>query len=139
MVRQDCLELRFEAPGRPLSINQANRLHWAAKRRELQPWRDATALAWKAARKEWSKVKDRKVTVEILLPFPDSRRRDPHNYVGTVTKAVIDELTTKTEKIGKQTVVTWDGCWPDDNPEYVETIEPRIIVGTECVIRICPT
>jgi hypothetical protein len=138
VVGGDCLELRFEAPGRPLSINQANRFHWAQRKRELQPWRDAVAVAWKQARPYWHKVKDRKVSVEVLLPFPDKRRRDPHNYVGTVCKALIDELTTKTETIGKHTVVAWEGCWPDDNPEYVSVVEPRIIIGSECAVRICP-
>jgi len=134
----DSLELRFAAPGRPISTNQVNRIHWAQRRRELRPWRDAVALAWKQARTDWPLVKGHRCTVEVFLPFPDKRRRDPHNFTGTVIKALIDELTTKTQRYGKQVVTVREGCWPDDTPDYVEVIEPRIVVGTECVVRITP-
>ncbi len=134
----DCVELKFPVPeSRPLSINQANRMHWAAKRRELEPWRDGVMLAWKTARPLWHKVKDRKVRIELELPFPDKRRRDPHNYV-VVLKALIDALTTQRETVGKHTVIVWDGCWPDDTPEWVETTEPILVIGDEVVFRIIP-
>lgn len=137
-VLGDCLELRFVAPGRPMSTNEANRTHWAKRSRAMRPWRDAVALAWKQARPDWDRVKDRKCTVEVFLPFPDKRRRDPANFVGTIVKSLVDELTTKIERYGKQTVMVREGCWPDDTPDYVEVIEPRIVVGTECVVRITP-
>lgn len=136
------VELRFKAPSRPLSINQANRMHWAAKRRDLEPWRQLCQIAWRQNRAYWWKVKNKPVLVKVYLPFPDERRRDPHNYVGTMVKALVDSLTTKTEKVetGKAShmVLLFDGCWPDDTPAWVETSEPKLVLGEDCVVRITP-
>jgi hypothetical protein len=130
------VELRFPAPNRPLSINEANSMrHWAAKKRRLDPWKEATQWAWKgAASYQWI-VKGKPTLVEIELPFKEVRRRDPHNYTGTIMKTVVDALVTK-KKAGE---VIWDGAWPDDTPEWVETAEPIIVQGgTEVVIRLTP-
>lgn len=132
------LTLSFPAPTKPLSINEANKMHWAAKRRRLEPWRDAVQLAWMVAGKDRALVKGKPCTVEIHIPFPDKRRRDPHNYSSTNQKVIIDALVTKTEAFGKQTIVTWDGCWDDDNPEWVKTLEPVLFVGSECKVVIVP-
>lgn len=130
------LELVFPAPNRPLSINEANRMHWAAKKRRLDPWRDATHVAWIMAKSEHHLVKNRPCTVEIHLPFTDDRRRDPHNYSSTVQKSIIDALVRKTTKIGSQTVELWEGCWEDDNPQWVKTLEPVLYKGGECRVVI---
>lgn len=132
------VELSFPAPSHPLSINEANRMHWAAKRRRLEPWKGETRLAWLALGKQRSIVQDKPCTVEVHIPFPDNRRRDPHNYSSTVQKAVIDALVHEVEMLGRHRVVVWEGCWPDDNPEWVKTLEPVLYRGTECRIRIVP-
>lgn len=130
------VELVFPAPNNPLSINEANRMHWAAKRRRLEPWRDAAQYAWLAASKDHKYVKNKPCLVEIHLPFGDKRRRDPHNYSSTVQKVLIDALVRKTETLNGKRVVIWDGCWEDDNPDWVRTVEPVLYQGSDCKIRI---
>lgn len=61
--------------------------------------------------------------VTIAIPFDKKRRRDPHNYCGTVLKAIIDGLV-----LAK--------AWPDDTPEYVGHREPKLYVGMACWVRI---
>lgn len=114
-------------------------MHWAAKRRRLEPWREAARYAWLQVARQHKYVRDKPCTVEIHIPFTDKRRRDPHNYSSTVQKVVIDALVRQTEALpnGHQ-VVVWDGCWEDDNPLWVKTLEPVLYEGTECKVRITP-
>ena len=42
------MDLTFVAPTRPLSVNKGNQTHWAARKRLLDPWKEA---AWATARK----------------------------------------------------------------------------------------
>lgn len=112
------LTLRFEAPSTPLSINKANRMHWAAKKRELDPWRELVAWAWLQERKNWSDVLGKPCVVQVVLPFRTKQRRDPHNYTGTVVKALVDTLVKQ-------------GVWPDDTPEWVTVSDPVCEIGTE--------
>lgn len=129
--------LEFVAPNRPLSENEKRKMrHWAQWRRRLDPWHEATMWAWLQAKpgERASIVKDvlnSGVDVLVELPFPKNARRDPHNYVGTNVKSIVDALTTKTVK----GTVTWAGAWPDDNPAYVTVIEPLLAVGTD-VVRV---
>lgn len=106
--------LRFEAPSPPLSINQANRMHWAQKKRKLDPWRDAAAASWADSDQA---TRDMPCSVQVILPFRTNQRRDPHNYTGTVIKAVVDALVRA-------------GAWPDDTPEWVSVMDPICEVGT---------
>lgn len=131
------VELTFLAPTKPLSINEANRMHWAQKRRRLDPWKEATRYAWLQVARQHKYVRDLPCTVEIHIPFSDKRRRDPHNYSSTNQKSVIDALVRQTEALpnGKR-VVVWDGCWEDDNPQWVKTLEPVLYQGTDCKVRI---
>lgn len=126
------LELRFPSPGRPLSINDNNARNWAAKRRVLEPWREGVGWAWNivgsVAR---AAVKGKPCDVYVDIPFDVSEkqfsgtRRDPHNYVGTVVKALVDQLCAQ-------------GAWPDDTPEWVRTHEPNLVRGSEVVVRLVP-
>lgn len=105
-------DLTFTAPNRPASINRTKSMHWGARTRLLDPWRD---LAWATARNY--RVQARTfvpvpITVQVVLPFRTANRRDPHNYTGTVVKAVVDGLV-------KAQVV------PDDNPDWVTVLEPE--------------
>lgn len=108
--------------------------HWAAKRRRLDPWKEATQWAWIAAKPYQWKVRGCPTLVEVEIPFADVRRRDPHNYTGTIVKTIVDALVTKTVK--GQTL--WEGAWPDDTPEWVETAEPILTKGSEVVVRLTP-
>jgi crossover junction endodeoxyribonuclease RusA len=109
-------------PAPPLSINQANTMHWARRDRELEPWRTAACvLAGQAKIPE--RVAGRRGRVRVVLPFKKRVRRDPHNYVSTVVKAVVDGLV-------------YAGVWPDDTPEYVEVLEPRLVIGKNAEVEI---
>lgn len=129
--------LEFVAPNRPLSENEKRKMsHWAQWRRRLDPWHEATQWAWlRINPKERAALAElaRTVGLDVLvdLPFAKNSRRDPHNYVGTNVKSIVDALTTKVDKASGKTV--WDGVWPDDTPEFVTVIEPVLTVGTDLV------
>lgn len=118
------MELRFPPPTLPWSVNAVPgsvRAKIALSKRK-QAWRDAAYYT--AYAKNLRAVPPSNVRVSI--PFTTTRRRDPHNYVGTVVKAVIDGLV-----LAK--------VWPDDNPEWVTVLEPELVVGSgEVVVTIEP-
>jgi hypothetical protein len=108
--------------------------HWGQWRRRLDPWHEATRWAWlRLSKSERLSVAeaatDGGVFVRVELPFPKNARRDPHNYVGTNVKSIVDALTTQVET--KKGPITWEGAWPDDTPEFVTVIEPELVVGTD--------
>jgi Holliday junction resolvase RusA-like endonuclease len=120
--------MRFPVPGtKLLSTNDANRQHWASKRRQLAPYRDEMGWAWKRLPKATrDAITDVPCRVQVALGFPGPvRRRDPSNYVGTVIKALVDTLVQL-------------GVWPDDNPDWVSVDEPTCVQGTEIVVRLVP-
>lgn len=99
-------------PAEPLSLNKANKLHWAERRRLTDPWKHlawATALQARLA----DALRQAPCTVTVHIPFPTNHRRDPHNYV-PVCKAVVDGLVKA-------------GVWPDDNPAWVTVTEPVLV------------
>lgn len=110
--------LAFQAPTPPVSINATKGRHWAASHRALAPWRDLALVHARNARigrrvpAWWGQVP---VTVQVDLPFAKAARRDPHNYVGTNVKAVVDGLVSA-------------GMVPDDTPEWVTVLEPTLTV-----------
>lgn len=114
----------FPAPNKPLSLNQAYTMHWAARKRRLDPWGEAVQWAWmQCKQKRTVKRKPCRITVE--LPFERAARRDPHNYVATV-KRIVDALVEV-------------GVWEDDTPDWVAVDEPRLVLGTECRVTLTPT
>jgi hypothetical protein len=123
------VRLTFTAPNRPLSINEANSMHWAAKRRRLEPWRQEVWLRWLALpddeRRAFTDAPG-VITVAVELPFARAGRRDPHNYTSTVVKALIDELVKA-------------GMAPDDTPEYVTVAEPKLLVRKDLCVTVTLT
>ena len=119
------LHITFIQPTDPLSINEAHRLHWAARRRRTNPWRDlAVYMARQALRgyqsqhgRRWEEVP---VTITMTLAFRRAARRDPHNYVGTNVKAFVDGLVT-------------GGLIPDDSPEWATILEPVLDIQSKPV------
>ncbi len=110
------LSLGFNAPTEPLSINKAHSLHWGARRRRTDPWRDlAIILTRQALRGDWKGWEPEPVTIQLTLPFRTAARRDPHNYVGTNVKAWVDGMVT-------------GGLIPDDTPEWATILEPVLEV-----------
>ena len=117
------VELRFKRPVRPVSVNETASLHWAARKRKLDPWDAAVREAWETV--DGSAIVGSPARVHVTLAFPEHRRRDPHNYTGTVVKKIVDTLVRL-------------GVWPDDTPDYVYVDEPTLVVGDECVVRLTP-
>ena len=90
---------------------------WRKNMRLHEEWARGVGWEWKRLpgeiREYWTSKPAR---VQVILTFREKRRRDPHNYVGTVVKALVDGLVRV-------------GVWPDDTPEWVTVAEPVIRVG----------
>lgn len=109
-------QLRFPAPHvKRLSMN--DRLHWARAREIGDVWRDA-ACWWATA----NKLPKGLPACELRVTFPvkDRRRRDSDNPAPTV-KRIVDGLVLA-------------GVWPDDTPNWVETLGSRFEVGARVVV-----
>lgn len=116
--------IRFERPWKAWSTNEGThtRQGHMVRLKQKDAWRRAAITA---ATDADLRLPLGPSTIQVTIPFDTGRRRDPHNYVGTVCKSVIDGLVQA-------------GVWPDDNPEYVTVIEPKLVVGTEVIIVIEP-
>jgi hypothetical protein len=108
--------LTYTAPTRALSENESRRLHWASRKRRLDPWALVTAAAWRSADDaERDTLSGKRIAVHVSIGFPRGGRRDPHNYVGTVVKTIVDALVRA-------------GMCEDDTPDYIEVREPKLKV-----------
>lgn len=107
------LTLQFRQPTHPLSINVSK--HWAARRRLLEPWKDAAWAHALIAKRKGLWPAPGPVNVQVVLGFRAAARRDPHNYTGTVVKAVMDGLVRA-------------GLIPDDTGEWATVIDPAISI-----------
>lgn len=111
------LLVKFPAPTDPPSTNAAPGTVRARieQHRDKQAWRDTAAMF--ARRHPDVRAGLPPAYVRLRIPFRTNRRRDPSNYVGTVTKWVVDGLVLS-------------GAWPDDDPRYVTVIEPELFHAT---------
>lgn len=91
--------MSFDAPAKLLNAN--TRLHRMTVYKLTRAWR---AAAWQYAMAHRPVTLDR-AHVTITLHFTDRRRRDVHNYYGTV-KAIVDGLVDA-------------GLLPDDRDEHL--------------------
>lgn len=107
--------IEFQQPAPLMSMN--DRPHWAARARQVKTWRTAACAAADASPHRLLPP----ALVELHLPVPDSRRRDPMNYAPTM-KACVDGLVDA-------------GVWPDDTPEFVRTLEPTLYVVGRNITR----
>lgn len=83
-------------------------------------WKQASFLAYRSWRVK-NRVSDflpSKAIVTVTIPFDDNRTRDPHNYCGTVLKAVVDGLVKAK-------------AFPDDTYEFAGHREPILVVSPE--------
>jgi hypothetical protein len=106
---------------KPWSVNELtnSRQGHAIRSKQKRWWRDAGEAAGMT-------IAGRPLppcTVQVAIPFRTNQRRDPHNYVGTVVKAIVDGLVRA-------------GVWPDDNPDWVTVLEPICYVGSVVQIKI---
>lgn len=121
--------VEFQAPNVPPSINTLKGMHHRVWSSKLQPWRD---LAWVTTRNRvvrgnvpW--LGHRAVRVQVELPFAKNARRDPHNYTGTVVKAIVDGVVKA-------------GLVPDDTAEWVEVLDPVLTIHkTDRTVRVTIT
>lgn len=109
------MRIEFPPPARAWSTN--DRIHHYERAELTRQWKGAARLlAGRYGRLEPG-------IVQIWIPFKDKRRRDPHNYCGTVLKAVIDGLVLA-------------GAWPDDTPEWVGHREPILYRGDLVIVEV---
>jgi crossover junction endodeoxyribonuclease RusA len=109
--------LTFPQPAPRLSMN--DRQHWAARSRNVRAWREMANLACFGAA-ELDGVGATPMFVRVTFPVRDNRRRDADNPAPTV-KAIVDGLVDA-------------GVWPDDTPEWVETLGSRFAKGADVVV-----
>lgn len=113
------LRITFPPPAKLLSAN--DRDHWRKRAQLVRAWRQHTFLLVAAL----NLGPQPPSVVHLTLPVRDRRRRDPMNYYPTL-KAVVDGLVDA-------------GCWPDDTPDYVRTVEPVLDPDADVVmIRLEP-
>lgn len=122
--------LIFKAPNEPLSENKSRTIHWATRKRRLDPWKEAAFVAMRNALLATHDHKPVPVVIQVILPFRTAQRRDPHNYTGTNVKAIVDGLRLA-------------GLVPDDNARWVTVSDPRESIqrdrGTPLVVRVIIT
>lgn len=114
---RQAVEFDLVARPKPWSTNDdRNRHHFDRARDFVQPWKNAGVLG----ARQWRNRANVAVPlpfgrVQVTIPFDTKQaRRDPHNYCGTVVKAIIDGLVLA-------------NLWPDDTPEYVGHVEPLLV------------
>lgn len=114
----------FSPPTKPWSTNQERNLHHYDRAELIREWHGATRLAFTSYRnRNGISVPLPRGVVQVTIPFNAKRRRDPHNYCGTVVKAVIDGLVSAR-------------AWPDDTPDYVGHRESILYVGDTVHVTI---
>lgn len=102
--------LSFPQPGVLLNMNHRN--NWRTKARVTRQWRTAAHQVALMLGPPRDRV-HAPSWVRLVIPVPDRRRRDPANLT-PLTKACVDGLVDA-------------GVWIDDTPDYVETLEPRLV------------
>lgn len=107
--------LNLPWPLPPINANDRDR-HWATRARKV---REVRSTAYLLARGK--KLPKGLCHIQVQLHYAprDNRRRDPSNLMPT-QKALLDGLSAGTAKYPGY------GLVPDDNPEYVTELIPRI-------------
>ena len=120
------IKFEFTLPDRIWSTNDERNMHFSQRHELVKAWKGATRMNYLAYRNK-REIPPRLAPgiVQLAIPVRDRRKRDPHNYCGTVLKAVIDGLVLAE-------------VWPDDTPEYVGHREPVLYVGNVVMVDITP-
>lgn len=118
------MEISFHPPCRPWSVNE--RRHWASESRDRKLWKAITRLRAEDYLLRHAIPGLPPSNVKVFIPFYGAGRRDPHNYTGTVVKAIIDGLVAA-------------GCWTDDTAEFVTVIDPVLVeTGGPVLVEVSP-
>lgn len=117
------IEFSFLQPSNPISTNE--KMHWAQKRRELKPWREAIHKRADELLKYTPDIQFpiRHCVIQFTFGFRTNHRRDRHNYTGTMVKALTDELV-----IAK--------VLEDDKSQWLEVRDSILTKGNKCEVRI---
>ena len=122
------LEFTIHPVEPPWSTNQDRQFNPYERAARIRSWKDDTAAAWMTVswkeRATYADFIGRDETpdwfpptiVQLEIGFPRERKRDPHNYCGTVLKAVVDALVNVK-------------LWPDDTPEWIGHRESILTKG----------
>lgn len=124
------IEFEFAPPTKPWSTNEDRQLNRYARAERIALWKGVTQLEWVSQANRAGRPKavvPSGSLVRVDVPFTTHRRRDPHNYCGTVLKAVIDGMVLA-------------GAWPDDTHEYLEHLAPTLYVSKHgpVVVKVFP-
>ena len=105
-------QFSFPAPARIWSTNDERKMHYMEVRELIDAWKGATKLLYQStcAARQVSRRQPPSI-VRLTIPIKTKVRRDPHNYCGSVLKAVIDGMVK-------------GGAWEDDTPEWVDHYQP---------------
>lgn len=113
-------------PAELVSINKAaGRSHHATTSAKAA-WRDAGRQLCADAVADLEPLRGLRVEVTVALPVRDNRRRDGHNYAGTVCKWLIDGMVLS------QVVV------PDDAAPWLALGDPVLWRGDHVRVRVRP-
>ena len=123
------LELTMIHKPKPWGTNDDRKTNPYVRYQIIEQWKAAAKLTFQQWRlKSRVPVPFPFTVVQVVIAFPtriaDGRRdpmvgrRDPHNYCGTVVKAVIDGLVLAS-------------VWPKDTPDYVGHRESLLIASDD--------
>lgn len=124
-MQEEEIVVVFEIPDKAWSTNQDRTMHYRTRHKLVAAWKEATKEAWESQPRPHTPLLGHHV-ISLRIPFTTVRRRDPHNYCGTVLKAIVDGLVE-------------GGVFPDDTPEHVGHREPVLTKGTTVEIVITKT
>jgi len=109
-------------PARAWSTNQDRNMNPYERAALIKLWKVAAKTHY---RSHFGKAALAPSIVQIDIGTKTNAKRDPHNYCGTVLKAVIDGLVMA-------------GCWPDDTPRWVGHREPIFHKGEGVTVTLTP-
>ena len=117
------LNIYFQQPSTPLSLNKSYSMHWSKRRRHNSDWRLSLRVAYQK-RMEAFEFPVAPVLIEFTFTFPKKANRDPSNWIAQA-KPLVDELVVL-------------GLVPDDNEKWVSVAEPKLRIDKDnlCHIRI---
>jgi hypothetical protein len=115
------LSFSFEQPNVALSLNKSNSMHWASRRRHIEPWRLMLRMAYNKATLH-QEMGIGPVEIGFTFTFAKNGRRDPANYHATA-KPLVDELVVL-------------GLVPDDTAEWVSVAEPKLRISDDNLCHV---